>query len=338
MMAKLWPEPATWPQLMAAPDGWFQAETSGPVTVLTASGTRVSPPAGAAPAPVGGAEAGSSGAGRAGQQRRSAPPGRGRGWAGHGPDGSSDRRGLRVGFDRRRAWFYLSARRGGDLKAVVDTDHERPDHIGWRRYTPAPHHPYERQAARTSGKQAHPVLRDRAHGRGRHHRHRHRGGRHPGRDHGRGGGRLGLGCPRHLPPPGRAPRPGPLRADRPGVPGRRRLRHVPGRQHAPTGPGRVHRALRPPPSRTRPSRPWPAPTRPRWPRSCCARSPIRTASGWPRSTRWATWCGWSRSPRCRRRIWPWWGSTCSPRPSTKRSTPSSRRRGASSRSPTPSSG
>ena len=38
MMAKLWPEAATWPQLMAAPDGWFQAERSGPVTLLIASG------------------------------------------------------------------------------------------------------------------------------------------------------------------------------------------------------------------------------------------------------------------------------------------------------------
>ncbi len=137
-----------------------------------------------------------------------------------------------------------AGRRVGGVAAVVDTHHERPDPVGRRRHPAAPHHPHQRQAARAGGQQADPVLRDRGHGRGRHHRHRHHRGRHPGRDHDRGGRRLRLGRPGHLHRPGRPAGAGPLRAHRPGLPRRRRLRDVPGRQHAAAGPGRVHRPLR----------------------------------------------------------------------------------------------
>ena len=123
----------------------------------------------------------------------------------------------------------------------------------------------------------------------------------------------------HLHPPGRAARAGPLRADRPGLPGRRRLRHVPGRQHAAAGPRRVRRP------RSRPTRRSPRPRRwtARWsrprPRSCCARCRTRSGSAWPRSTRTATSCSWSRSPRIRRRTWRSSASTCSTPRSTRRS-------------------
>ena len=53
-----------------------------------------------------------------------------------------------------------------------------------------------------------------------------------------------LGRRGHLHPPGRAARPRPLRAHRPRLPRRRRLRDVPRRQHAPAGPHRVRRAVR----------------------------------------------------------------------------------------------
>ena len=77
--------------------------------------------------------------------------------------------------------------------------------------------------------------------RGGHQGDRHRRRRHPRRDQGRGRRRLPLGRRGHLPPPGRAARPGPLRAHRPRLPRRRRLRHVPRRQHAAAGPRRVRR-------------------------------------------------------------------------------------------------
>ena len=53
----------------------------------------------------------------------------------------------------------------------------------------------------------------------------------------------------HLHPPGRAARPGPLRADRPRLPRRRRLRHVPRRQHAAAGAHRVRRVASRPTAR-----------------------------------------------------------------------------------------
>ena len=79
----------------------------------------------------------------------------------------------------------------------------------------------------------------------------------------------------HLHPPGRAARARPLRADRPRLPRRRRLRDVPRRQPARAGPRRVRRRLRGGPGvgATRPS-----------PRSCSSRCPTRTASASPRST------------------------------------------------------
>ena len=52
------------------------------------------------------------------------------------------------------------------------------------------------------------------------------------RDHGRGRRRLPLGRRGHVHPPGRAARARALRAHRPRLPRRRRLRHVPRRQHA----------------------------------------------------------------------------------------------------------
>ena len=53
---------------------------------------------------------------------------------------------------------------------------------------------------------------------------------------GRGRRRLAVRRRDHLHPAGRAARPRPLRADRPRLPRRRRLRDVPRRQHAPAGP------------------------------------------------------------------------------------------------------
>ena len=64
------------------------------------------------------------------------------------------------------------------------------------------------------------------------------------RDHGRGRRRLPWGVDGHLHPPGRAARPRALRADRPRLPRRRRLRDVPRRQHAAAGPDRVRRRVR----------------------------------------------------------------------------------------------
>ena len=72
-----------------------------------------------------------------------------------------------------------------------------------------------------------------------------------------------------------AARPGPLRADRPRLPRRRRLRDVPRRQPAGAGPRRVRRA--------RSRRLGPAPSRRRR-RSCSSRCPTRTASASPSST------------------------------------------------------
>ena len=139
-------------------------------------------------------------------------------------------------------------------------------------------------------------------------------------------------------PQERAARPRPLRADRPRLPRRRRLRHVPRRQHAPAGARRLRRAVRGERAAAA------TPTldgdvaAPRRRRSCCARCPTPTASAWPRSTPQGQVVGWSRSRSTRRRTSRSSACTCSPRPSTRPSPPSSRRRGASSRSPTPSSG
>ena len=83
----------------------------------------------------------------------------------------------------------------------------------------------------------------------------------------------------HLHPAGRAARPGPLRAHRPRLPRRRRLRDVPRRQPARAGPRRVRRRVRGGAGR-RPTR--------RPPRSCSSRCPTRTASASPRSTPPAT--------------------------------------------------
>ena len=152
-------------------------------------------------------------------------------------------------------------------------------------HAPAADHPHQRQAAGAGGQQADPVLRDRGHGRGRHHRDRHHRRRHRRRDHAtRSATARAFGASGHLHPPGRAARPRPLRADRPRLPRRRRLRHVPRRQHARS---RALAGLRRP-VRGRPARagvpPSTAARCPRRPRSCCARCPTRTASAWPRST------------------------------------------------------
>ena len=133
----------------------------------------------------------------------------------------------------------------------------------------------------------------------------------------------------HLHPAGRAARARPLRADRPRVPRRRRLRDVPRRQPARAGPRRLRRRLRVGTSWRRAARrPDPAqagarsaPLRHRHPRRRRARRVAGREAG--RS---------AVRPRAGRRL-PVHG-----RASTMRSPPSSRRRAASSRSPTPSSG
>ena len=104
----------------------------------------------------------------------------------------------------------------------------------------------------------------------------------------------------HLHPPGRAAGPGPLRADRPGLPRRRRLRDVPGRQHAPAGPGRVRGARSRPTGRRSAARRWTATRAAGGPDPAVpgARpAALRCGRGRRRT---ATWCGWSRSPRIRR--------------------------------------
>ena len=123
----------------------------------------------------------------------------------------------------------------------------------------------------------------------------------------------------HLHPAGRAARPGPLRAHRPRLPRRRRLRHVPRRQHAPAGPAPSSSSASRPSGARPPRRRSTAAPRRRSPRSCCARCPTRTASAWPRSTPTATSCAWSRSRPTRRRTSPSSASTCSTPPSTRRS-------------------
>ena len=151
--------------------------------------------------------------------------------------------------------------------------------------------------------------------------------------------RVALGRQGHLHPPGRTARPGPLRAHRPRLPRRRRLRDVPRRQHArsraspgsssrfeseqragaaPTLDG-AHEPSRGPDPAVRGPRP--APLRRRRARR---RRPRRPAGREARATR--------------RRTWRSSASTCSPGDPRGGRGRSSRRRGASSRSPTPSSG
>ena len=142
----------------------------------------------------------------------------------------------------------------------------------------------------------------------------------------------------HLHPAGRAARAGPLRAHRPRLPRRRRLRDVPGRQPAAPGHRRVRRHLRGRPRpqrraharrrRRRPERPDPAGPR---------RRPAALRRGRDRPRRRGRRAS-SRSPRTRRPTWRSSASTCSTRASTRPCAPSSPRRAASSRSPTPSSG
>ena len=92
-----------------------------------------------------------------------------------------------------------AARTGGlvrRIETVCDTlcaRHEGSDPRRRSRHAAAPDHPHQRQAARAGGQQADPVLRPRAHGRGRHPRVRHRRRRHRERDHGRRRRRLALG-------------------------------------------------------------------------------------------------------------------------------------------------
>jgi hypothetical protein len=167
----------------------------------------------------------------------------------------------------------------------------------------------------------------------RHHRDRHHRGRHPARDPMAAVGDGSRWGPRSPTSPGRAARSGPLRAHRPRVPRRRRLRDVPRRQPARAGPRRVRRAGVP----RRPTLDV-GQRRARRPRSCSRRCPTRTASAWPSST--------ARRPRVRLvekpldppSTSPSSACTCSTGTSTTRCGPSSRRRAASSRSPTPSSG
>ena len=110
---------------------------------------------------------------------------------------------------------------------------EGPDPVRWRGHPAAPDHPHERQAARADRQQADPLLRHRGHGRGRDRRRSASSSATP-RDEivAAVGDGSALRRPGHLHPPGRAARPRPLRAHRPRLPRRRRLRHVPRRQHA----------------------------------------------------------------------------------------------------------
>ena len=125
--------------------------------------------------------------------------------------------------------------------------HEGPHPRRRRRHAAAADHPHQRQAAGAGGQQADPVLRD-------------RGMVAAGiteigmivgdtRDEVMAGARrrLAVRCSDHLHPAGRAARAGPLRAHRPRLPRRRRLRDVPRRQPARAGPRGV-RATRSRPS------------------------------------------------------------------------------------------
>ena len=240
---------------------------------------------------------------------RDVDDGRPAGGAGPAPDAASDgggrRRRLTPG--RSGAPSLLAADEAGSaMKALV---------LCWRRRdAAAADHPHPGQAAGAGGQQAHPFLRPRGHRRGRDQTGRHRRRRHRGGDQGGGRGRLDVGPGGHLPPAGGAARAGPRRAHRPGVPGRRRLRHVPGGQPAPAGPGRFRRPLRgpagpgdgPPPGRRG------AAACPR-PRSCWRTWTTPSASAWPSWTPTAGCCGWSRSRPSPRPTWPWWASTSSTR-------------------------
>lgn len=86
------------------------------------------------------------------------------------------------------------------------------------------------QAAGARGEQARALLRPGSHRGSGYHRGRHHRGRHRPRDPRGGRRRLRARHRGHLHPAGRAARPRPRGADRPRLPGRRRLRHVPRRQ------------------------------------------------------------------------------------------------------------
>ena len=177
---------------------------------------------------------------------------------------------------------------------------ERSDSLRRRRDPTAADHPHERQATRAGGQQADPVLRaSRTWPRPA----SPRSGSSPASTgpeireavgDGSDFGALG-----HLHPPGRAAGSGPLRADRPGVPGRRRLRHVPRRQPAASGHRRVRSASSrptesvPPPSDDAGSR-----------RHACGPDPAGPGPDPERfgvaelePERRSRSCDWSRSPR-----------------------------------------
>ena len=198
-------------------------------------------------------------------------------------------------------------------------------------------HLHAGQAAGASSEQAHPFLRPGGDRLGRDQRGRDSGGRHRRRGQSGRRGWLDVGPGGHLPAAGGSPRAGPRRPDRPRVPGRRGLRHVPRRQPLQQDLGDF--VARFEAQRSRATAPRLGDEGPLLParKSCWPTSTTRSASGWRSWTNAAGPAPGRKAGRPSLRPGP--GRRVPLRPQIHEAVaPSSRPGGASSRSPTPSSG